>query len=82
MEGDPARRKQILWQIERKLAEDHARPILFYLQNAICSRPLVKGMTPIAIVSTTPGASRTSCSITDLDGLGVPITGDVVTSED
>ena len=26
IEGDVARRKQILWQIERKLAEDDARP--------------------------------------------------------
>jgi peptide/nickel transport system substrate-binding protein len=30
MEGDAARRKQILWAIERKLAEDIARPIIFY----------------------------------------------------
>ena len=30
LEGDPARRKQILWQIERKLAEEDVRPIIFY----------------------------------------------------
>ena len=30
MASDPARRKQILWTIERKLAEDVARPIIFY----------------------------------------------------
>jgi peptide/nickel transport system substrate-binding protein len=34
MEGDPARRKQILWRIERKLAEDDARPIIFYADGA------------------------------------------------
>jgi hypothetical protein len=29
MEGDPTRRKQILWAIERNLAEDVARPIRY-----------------------------------------------------
>jgi peptide/nickel transport system substrate-binding protein len=42
MEGDPARRKQILWQIERKLAEDDARPIIFYADGGTCMRPWVK----------------------------------------
>ena len=43
IEGDPARRKQILWQIERKLAEDDARPIIFYADRGSCKRPWVKG---------------------------------------
>jgi peptide/nickel transport system substrate-binding protein len=38
-EGDPARRKQILWQIERKLAEEDARPIIFYADGGTCMRP-------------------------------------------
>jgi peptide/nickel transport system substrate-binding protein len=42
-EGDPARRKQILWQVERKLAEDDARPIIFYADRDSCRRPWVKG---------------------------------------
>jgi peptide/nickel transport system substrate-binding protein len=42
-EGDPARRKQILWQIERKLAADDARPIIFYADRGTCMRPYVKG---------------------------------------
>ena len=42
MEGDPARRKQILWQIERKLAEEDVRPIIFYADRGSCRRPYVK----------------------------------------
>jgi len=42
MEGDPARRKQILWQIEHKLAEDDVRPIIFYADRGSCRRPWVK----------------------------------------
>jgi peptide/nickel transport system substrate-binding protein len=45
MEGDPARRKQILWAIERKLAEDVARPIIFHNRSATCWQPYVKGPT-------------------------------------
>jgi peptide/nickel transport system substrate-binding protein len=45
MEGDTARRKQILWAIERKLAEDVARPIIFYDHAATCWQPYVKGPT-------------------------------------
>jgi len=45
MEGNAARRKQILWAIERKLAEDVARPIIFYDRFATCWQPFVKGPT-------------------------------------
>ena len=45
MEGDPVRRKQILWEIERKLAEDDVRPIIFYPSLSACTRPYVKGQT-------------------------------------
>ena len=38
IEGDVARRKQILWQIERKLVEDDARPIIFYADRGTCTR--------------------------------------------
>jgi peptide/nickel transport system substrate-binding protein len=44
-EADPARRKQILWTIERKLAEDAARPIIFYRREGTCWQPWVKGLT-------------------------------------
>jgi len=36
MESDQERRKQLVWEIERKLAEDNARPIIFYDRRATC----------------------------------------------
>jgi peptide/nickel transport system substrate-binding protein len=45
MEADQAKRKQLVWQIERKLAEDGARPIIFYDRRATCWQPHVKGLT-------------------------------------
>jgi peptide/nickel transport system substrate-binding protein len=48
MEGDTARRRQILWAIERKLSEDVARPIIFYDRSATCWQPHVKGPTMMA----------------------------------
>ena len=42
-EGDIAKRKQIVWQIERILAEDVARPIIFHGYAATCWHPHVKG---------------------------------------
>ena len=47
-ESDIEKRKRLVWGIERKLAQDDARPILFYLQNANCSRPQVKGLMTMA----------------------------------
>jgi peptide/nickel transport system substrate-binding protein len=44
-EADPAKRKQILWTIERKLANDGVRPIIFYRRGGTCERPYVKGLT-------------------------------------
>ena len=45
IEADQGRRKQLLWAIERKLAEDGARPIIFYDRRATCWNPHVKGLT-------------------------------------
>jgi peptide/nickel transport system substrate-binding protein len=44
-EPDEERRKQLLWDIERNLAEDYARPIIFYNRVATCWQPYVKNMT-------------------------------------
>ena len=38
-EADPAQRKQLVWQIERRLAEDGARPIIFYPRGGTCMQP-------------------------------------------
>jgi peptide/nickel transport system substrate-binding protein len=45
MEADQEKRKQLVWEIERKLAEDGARPIIFYDRRATCWQPHVKGLT-------------------------------------
>jgi len=47
---DP-RRKQLVWEIERKLAADGARPIISYDRRATCWQPRVKGLTLMSIVS-------------------------------
>ena len=43
-EPDPDKRKQLVWEIERRLAEDGARPIIFYPRGGTCSQPYVKGL--------------------------------------
>jgi peptide/nickel transport system substrate-binding protein len=45
MESDPAKRKPIVWQAERKLAEAMFRPVIFYPAGATCRQPWVKGWT-------------------------------------
>jgi peptide/nickel transport system substrate-binding protein len=45
IETDVARRRAILWQIERRLAEEAVRPIIFYAHEATCWYPYVKGVT-------------------------------------
>jgi peptide/nickel transport system substrate-binding protein len=42
-ETDTEKRKMIVWEIERKLAEDLARPIIFYDRAATCWQPHLKG---------------------------------------
>jgi peptide/nickel transport system substrate-binding protein len=44
-EADKEKRKQLVWEIERRLAEDGARPVIFYPRQATCHHPQVKGMT-------------------------------------
>ena len=45
MESDPVKRKGLVWQAERKLAEAMFRPVLFYPAGAGCWQPWVKGFT-------------------------------------
>jgi peptide/nickel transport system substrate-binding protein len=47
-EADPEARKSVLWEIERKLAADDARPIIFYRNGGTCRQPYVKGLTLMA----------------------------------
>jgi peptide/nickel transport system substrate-binding protein len=53
--GDPIERRRLLWEIERKLAADGARPIIFYDRRATCWQPYVKDFT-IMVNSTFNGA--------------------------
>ena len=45
IETETDKRKQLVWEIERKLAEDGARPIIFYNRFAYCWQPRVKNWT-------------------------------------
>jgi peptide/nickel transport system substrate-binding protein len=42
-ESDAGKRRKIVWDVERLLAEDLARPIIFYDRAATCWQPHVKG---------------------------------------
>ncbi len=44
-ESDREKRKQLVWEIEKRLAEDGARPVIFYPRQATCRHAQVKGMT-------------------------------------
>ena len=55
IEGDLEKRKQLVWKVERILAEDVARPIIFYNRSASCWQPHVNGLT-IMVNSVTNGA--------------------------
>jgi peptide/nickel transport system substrate-binding protein len=45
METDQEKRKKLVWEIERKLVEDGARPVIFYPRGGTCRKPEVKGLT-------------------------------------
>ncbi|SEO62993.1 peptide/nickel transport system substrate-binding protein [Rhodospirillales bacterium URHD0017] len=45
-EPDIEKRKKIVWEIDRKLLEDGARPIIMWNRAAICMQPYVKGYVP------------------------------------
>jgi len=44
-EADAETRRQLVWQIDKKLQEDAARPVIFYLRGATCWQPRVRGVT-------------------------------------
>ncbi len=45
METDPAKRLRMVWDLERQLAEDVVRPIIFHDVGAGCWHPHVKNLT-------------------------------------
>ena len=44
MEADQEKRKQLAWEIDKKLQEDVARPIIAHYRAATCWQPRVKGL--------------------------------------
>jgi peptide/nickel transport system substrate-binding protein len=45
MEADPEKRKKLVWDIDYKLQQDLARPVIYHLRAATCWQPQVKGLT-------------------------------------
>jgi peptide/nickel transport system substrate-binding protein len=45
VETDVAKRKKLVWEIDKQLQEDVARPIIFHGRGGTCWQPYVKGVT-------------------------------------
>ena len=48
IETDQAKRQQLVWEIDRRLQEDMARPMIFHARAATCWKPEVRGVTIMA----------------------------------
>ena len=44
-ERDPEKRKQIVWEIDRRLTQDAVRPMIFFMRGGTCRHPAVTNMT-------------------------------------
>jgi peptide/nickel transport system substrate-binding protein len=44
-ETDPEKRKQIVWDIERRMIEEGVRPVIYHARQATCWQPQVKNVT-------------------------------------
>jgi len=47
MEADQDKRRNMVWNIERRLAEDVARPVLYHNRSGTCWHPYVKNYVPM-----------------------------------
>jgi peptide/nickel transport system substrate-binding protein len=45
MEADQQKRKSLVWEIDRRLQEDAARPIIYHFRAGTCWQPQLKGIT-------------------------------------
>jgi peptide/nickel transport system substrate-binding protein len=45
MERDQDKRKKLVWEIDRRLQEDAARPMIYNYRLATCRYPRVHGIT-------------------------------------
>jgi peptide/nickel transport system substrate-binding protein len=44
-EADPEKRRSLVWEIDKRLQDDVARPIIYHRRGGTCWQPEVKGMT-------------------------------------
>jgi len=44
-ESNQEKRRQLVWEIERRLVEDGARPLIFFNRGGTCWDPAVRGLT-------------------------------------
>ena len=45
MEPDQEQRKHLVWEIERRLTEDDAKPLVYFNRGGVCHDPKVKNLT-------------------------------------
>jgi peptide/nickel transport system substrate-binding protein len=45
MEADQEKRRKLVWEIERRLTEDGARPLIYFNRGGTCQDPKVKNLT-------------------------------------
>ncbi len=45
MEANQEKRRRLVWEIDRRLQEDVARPIIYHIRSGTCWQPYVKGAT-------------------------------------
>ena len=45
IEPDQDKRRQLVWEIEKRLVEDDAKPLIFFNRGGICWDPKVKNLT-------------------------------------
>jgi peptide/nickel transport system substrate-binding protein len=45
MEANQDKRRKLVWEIDKKLQEDGARPIIYHFRAATCWQPKLKGLT-------------------------------------
>jgi len=61
-EGRPAKRRQLVWEIDNKLGRRTGPAIIYHFRAGTCWQPKLNGLTIMATASTTAGASKTSGS--------------------
>ena len=48
MEADAGKRRALVWEVERRLAEDASRPALLYSRFANCKQSRLKGLVTVS----------------------------------